>query len=230
MSQLTPKINTMINLGDGLAGAGFSFAQLLQIVGDEELQAVLPYWGLVQGFLRIANSMEDLLIKGERISPKAPKLCTAGNILLIATNANLVFQSAQALATGTAELVPFGFAITAGAEFLMAATALTKQIGNYHKLVFTKDSQALDYEKRKIYKHSIHLACRLLTVIAWMAIASGNPIGWTLLAITSLQRLYAVKSSYACRGLFGHSQTSEHHADNTTMNQTVNTFNPSTRL
>src|SRR5438105_4686025 len=112
MTDTRRTVNNTITMGEALAGTTFSAAQLLTLLDSTALETAIPYWGVIQGTLKMVCSAEPLL------EYKTFHLPSIFNTL---TNANLIFQSARTLGTGMVGLVPWSFALCAVVELADSA-------------------------------------------------------------------------------------------------------------
>lgn len=198
---------------EALTGAGFSFAQLGQFMSNEALQAILPDWGLVQATLKGFNAVEAMVGEDEKkLTGARPYLETS---LIVAANLNLFYQSHMVSRTGVAGLVPLAFAISAGAELLIAlgklydaVHACRADIQEAEESGYSRDTyiETAPYKvlQEKVRQSLIDVTRQLLMTIGWTVITLGNPVGWSFIAVASIMCLYKAKLAYdKCRFFAG---------------------------
>lgn len=189
-----------ITLGEGVTGLAFSISQLRQIFSNPQLQAALPYWGLIQGTLKTVQFLDTTFIVLAKETNKVNKWDYLEELAHGLANGNLIYQSACTLTTGAGKFVPWGFALASAVEFVSAVrrTYELREYLNRPSLIGNKNNN-----KRELYEAYADVVSKLLTAVAWAAIAVGNPVGWMLMAIVSLQRIYSAVSTYHQLGIFG---------------------------
>lgn len=211
-------INATVNLGQSLAGSVFSFSEMLQLLSHPQLQAALPYWGLIQGALRTGQfiqttftvlrettRVEDNSREASPSTASFDKWRYTEDASAALTNINLICQSGYTLHSGVATLLPWSFALVAAVEFGIAVRRTCELVSSHYADGLKEDSVA---HAADLCKLATAVLSKLLAALGWTAIALGNPVGWILIAAASMERIYNAVSTYQQLSMFKQSSAS----------------------
>lgn len=214
-------VGATIHLGEGLAGLTFSLSQITHLLSSSQLQASLPYWGLIQGAIKTAHlaitvldeatSKDEISIQSLPAVKAPPPVCIDGwdhieDACDALTNLNLIFQGARTLTSGITVFLPWGFALNAAVEFAIAVRR-THELVALFETEYPSGTHPKMQRKRKVYEAYANVVSKLLATLGWAAIALGSPLGWVLIAIASVGNIYSSLSTYQQlnnHGLFAH--------------------------
>lgn len=220
MTKYSPHFNATINLGQGLAGTAFSFWEIMHVLSSAQLQTALPYWGLIQGALRTGQFLDTTYteLSNAHMRKNSRPLITIGigneaetisqpsfdgwryaeEACAALTNINLIYQSIHTLKSGVATLLPWSFALSAAVGFGIAVRRTHDLVTRHQEMLKEIPGTPEDIKqlKRQVYESYAAALSKLLTALGWTAIALGNPIGWALIAIASMERIYSAVSAY----------------------------------
>lgn len=193
-----------VNLAEGLTGSVFSFGAVINLLGEAELQAALPYWGLIQGFVKVVQSGEAFYSarQKERDSDDEPHAANPLDYAELGANGLLV---GLPFVPGAVALIPWNFALVAVFEFVIATKSL------YDTLMFDQSQSSEAFSAtyggishrtknfsylQEICKAIPNIIAKLLAVIGWTTVALGNPVGWALIGLASLHCVYKAGAAY----------------------------------